>query len=708
MSVSRPAALPTFCRICAGICGVLVTISDGRVTRVVGDRDNALTGGFTCVKGRRLGEFHHAPDRYLSSQRRVGGGHIPIEAADATREVGARLRQIVERHGPDSVAVFIGTQSYTATLTYPFVRAWARAVGTRKVFSTATVDQSAKRVAAERLGSWLGGGQRFGDSDVWLLAGTNPLVSMQFGELGSFPVHGGPRRLREARRRGLKLIVVDPRRSDTAQHADHHLALIPGTDAVLFAGLLHVVLTEGLHDRQFCERYAAGLAALTDAVRDATPAAVALVTGLAPAEIVTAARTFATARRGMAASGTGANMGPWSNLVEHLLQALNVVCGRFPRAGDPSTGFAVLRAAGSPCAQVSPPGRSFEHGFRSRIGGYGTMSGELPAAILPDEILEPGRDRVRALVVSGGNPASCLPDQAKAVRALSALDLLVTVDPFPTETARLAHYVIAPAMSLERADHTGLCEPWFSEPFAQYTEPLLPRPPGVVEDWEFFLGLAGAMGLTLRIGQHDFAPGDSPPSAEQLLAIFADGGPVGLDEVRAHPHGARFDLPAVLVRPGDARAGRFELCPPDVAAELAAALAGERLRARVDRPFRLVVRRERATMNSLGRRLPELPETPYNPCRVHPDDAARLSAKAGDTVEVASDHGRIRAVLAVDPTLRPGVVSMAHCYGDLPGQDDDPRAFGANPGRLLSLDEDIETINAMPRITAVPVSITVC
>jgi anaerobic selenocysteine-containing dehydrogenase len=164
----------------------------------------------------------------------------------------------------------------------------------------------------------------------------------------------------------------------------------------------------------------------------------------------------------------------------------------------------------------------------------------------------------------------------------------------------------------------------------------------------------------------------------------------------------------VLVRPGDARAGRFELCPPDVAAELAAALAGERLRARVDRPFRLVVRRERATMNSLGRRLPELPETPYNPCRVHPDDAARLSAKAGDTVEVASDHGRIRAVLAVDPTLRPGVVSMAHCYGDLPGQDDDPRAFGANPGRLLSLDEDIETINAMPRITAVPVSITVC
>lgn len=705
---SQPTTQPTFCRICSGICGVLVTVSDGRVTKVVGDRDNVLTGGYTCVKGRRLGEFHHAVDRYQSSQRRIDGRHVPVPAADAAAEVGARLRQIVERHGPDSVAVFIGTQSYTATLTYPFVVAWARALGTHKIFSTTTIDQSAKRVAAERLGSWLGGRQRFEDSDVWLLAGTNPLVSMQGGEGSGFPVHGGPRRLREARNQGLKLIVVDPRRSDTARHADQHLALIPGTDAVLLAALLHVVLAEGLHDQEFCDRYANGLDVLRRAVRDATPAAVARVTGLSAGELVAAARSFGAARRGMATSGTGANMGPWSNLVEHLLQALNVVCGRYPAAGDPAAGGPVLGAAGNPRAQVQPPARSFERGFRSRIGGFGMMSGELPSAVLPDEILQPGPDRVRALVVSGGNPAACLPDQAKAVRALSALDLLVTVDPYPSETARLAHYVIAPALSLERADHTSLCEPWFSEPFAQYTEPLLPRPPGVVEDWEFFLGLAGAMGLTLCVGRRTFAPGGPDPTSEQLLAAFADQGRVGLDEVRAHPHGARFNLPPVLVQPGDPEAGRFELCPPDVAAELAAALSGERLQARADRPFRLVVRRDKETMNTLGRRLPGLPETPYNPCRMHPDDAASLDATAGDTVEIVSDHGRLRAVLALDPTLRPGVLSMAHCYGDLPGQDDDPRAYGANPGRLLSLDHDIETINAMPRITALPVSVTLC
>ena len=705
---SRSSTRPTYCRICPGVCGVLVTVEDGRATKVVGDRDNPLTSGYTCPKGRRLGDFHHSPDRFLSSQQRVGERLVPMAAADAISDTGTRLRQIIDRHGPDSVAVFIGTQTYTATLTYTFVTAWARALGTHKIFSTTTVDQSAKWVAAERLGTWMGGRQRFEDSDVWLLAGTNPLVSMQGGEVSGFPVHGGPRRLREARQQGLKLIVADPRRSDTARHADHHLALIPGTDAVLFAGLLHVILAEGLHDQEFCDQHANGLDALRGAVRDATPAVVAGVTGLRAEEIVAAARTFGSARRGMATSGTGANMGPWSNLVEHLLQALNVVCGRFPAAGDRAAGGPVLGGTGAPRAQVQPPGRSFERGFHSRIGGYGTMLGQLPSAILPDEILEPGPDRVRALVVSGGNPAACLPDQVKAVRALSALDLLVTVDPYPSETARLAHYVIAPALSLERADHTRPYERWFSEPFAQYTEPLLPRPPGVVEDWEFFLGLAGAMGLTLRIGRRTFAPGDPAPTSEQLLASFAKQGRVGLDEVRAYPHGARFDLPPVLVQPGDGQAGRFELCPPDVAAELAAALSGERLQASAARPFRLVVRREKETINTLGRRLPGLPQTPYNPCHMHPDDAAKLPAHAGDTVEIVSDHGRLRAVLALDSTLRPGVLSMTHCYGDLPGHDDDPHAFGANPGRLLSLDHDTETINAMPRMTAVPVSVTPC
>src|SRR5262249_43689609 len=154
---------------------------------------------------------------------------------------------------------------------------------------------------------------------------------------------------------------------------------------------------------------------------------------------------------------------------------------------------------------------------------------------------------------------------------------------------------------------------------------------------------------------------------EHLLASFADRSRVGLDEVRTHPHGARFDLPPVAVQPGDDQAGRFDLCPPDVAAELAAALSGERLQASAARPFRLIVRREKETITPLGRRLPGLPPAPYNPCHMHPDDAATLPARAGDTVEIVSDHGRLRAVLALDPALRPGVLSMTHCYGDLPG-----------------------------------------
>ncbi|CAN5703180.1 molybdopterin-dependent oxidoreductase [soil metagenome] len=701
--VSTSRQQVSYCRICSGMCGILVTTEGDRVTRIQGDKDNALTSGFTCAKGRHWGDLHHAPDRFLSSQRRTSSGELaPVPVGVAVTEVADRLRAIIDEHGPDSVAFFVGTQSYTSTLTFPFATAWQRALGTHKYSSTNTVDQSAKFVAAERLGSWRGGRQRFEDADVWLLAGSNPLVSMQGGEVSGFPVHGGPRRLREAQARGLTFIVVDPRRTETAARADLHLQLVPGTDAFLYAGLLRVVFSEDRHDASFCATYVDGLAALREAVEPATPDRVAAVCGVAEELLLRAARAFAGAARGQATSGTGADMGPESNVAEHLLQALNVVCGRFPRAGERSAGGSLIGGPKPGTAAVRAPSRPWESGFRSRVGGYGMLYGnQLPTGILADEILQPGSDRVRALVVSGGNPASCIPDQARAVEALSSLELLVTVDPYPSETAQLADYVIAPALGLERADHTRPNESWFSEDFGQYTEAVLPMPAGVVEDWEFWLRLGQAMGLTLRIGSRSWGPGDEVPSGPDVLTSFGARARVPLEEVRAHPHGLLVDdLDPVLVRPGDG-ADRFDLCAPDVAAEVRG-VTGSAI-ASVPGDLLLVVRRAKETINTVGRRVTGLsPAT--NPLQVHPDDLARHGFADGDPAQVNSQHGSLRVTVRADPTLRPGAVSLTHCFGDLPGADDSA-AHGVNPGLLLSHTDGLQSINAMPHMTAVPVTL---
>jgi anaerobic selenocysteine-containing dehydrogenase len=694
----------TFCRICSPLCGLLVDVEGGRVTRVAGDPDHALTRGFTCTKGRHLGELHHAPDRFLTAQRNGPDGLRPIPTDQAIDEIATRMRGILDAHGPESIALFVGTQSYTASLTFSFAGAWLRAVGSHKRFSTMTIDQSAKWVAQARLGTWAAGRQRFEDSDVWLLAGTNPLVSMQGGDLTGFPVHDGLRRLEAARARGLRLIVVDPRRSEVAAHADLHLQLVPGTDVVLFAALLRTILHEHLHDAEFCTRWVDGLDALRAAVEPMTPEVASRITGVDAALIVDAARVFGGAARGMAKSGTGPDMGPHANVAEHLVQAMNVVCGRFPREGDRYAGSGVLSGGRNLHAQPSAPMRTWERGFQSRMG-VGTLMGELPSPILPEEILEPGDGRVRALVVSGGNPAAVFPDQERIVRALGELELLVTIDPFPTETAQLAHYVIAPTMQLERADDTRGYEHFFSEPFAQYTPPILERPGDVIEDWEFFYELSSRMGLLLNIGSRVWEPGTPRPTSDELLESFAARAQVLYHDVRAAPHGNEFDVaPTIVGPPSPEPRARFALLADDVARELRDALRALDDATPRRRPYLLVVRRSKHVMNTLGRRVPI--GLPYNPCFMHPDDLDELGAEEGALLDLTSDHGTVTVVAAVDDTLRRGVLSITHAYGTLPGHDDDPRRYGANPARLLSLTEHRQPISLMPWMSAVPVTAT--
>ncbi|MEN0135984.1 MAG: molybdopterin-dependent oxidoreductase [Rhodococcus sp. (in: high G+C Gram-positive bacteria)] len=691
----------SYCRLCASSCGVLLDVEDGRIARVLGDAHHPVSGGYTCPKGRRGGDLVHGPDRLTTSMRRTAAGaHEPVPVAGAVTEIAARLRTIVDRHGPDAVALFMGTQQNFAALTPPMARAWFRGTGSHKLFSTMTIDQSAKWVVAERMGTYLGGRQRFEDADVWLLAGTNPVVSGNGGDGDGAVVQNPSVTLRAARERGLRLIVVDPRRTETAALADIHLAPRPGTDAVLFAGLLHVVLTERLHDADFCRRYVADVPALTAAVSGVTPAVVQRICGVPAGDVVAAARVFAGGARGMATTGTGLCMGPHSNLAEHLVATLNVVCGRYLREGERADDRAVLTRHQPARVEVAPPTRAYEHGFRSRIGGVRAIRGELPSGILADEILEPGPDRVRALIVSGGNPAAALPDRGKALRALRSLDLLVCVDPRMSDTARLADYVIAPTTMYERADHTAIMEPFFPRPFAQFTPAVVPPPPGVVDDWRFFLDLAAASGQPVKFAGRILDPA-APPTSEQLLAMTAERGRVPFADLVAAPHGhLAGDSGAVVGPAGEEGAGhRLMLMPGDVRGELRAALTGTAVTEQF--PLLLTVRRIREAVNSTGTRVPGLVPGGTNPASLHPDDLAALDIADGQAVTVRSASGHLRATARADGTLARGTVSMTHCFGSV-----DPREnVGVNVNALTGTDDGVQSINAMPTMTAVPVAV---
>jgi anaerobic selenocysteine-containing dehydrogenase len=702
----------TSCRICAGQCGLQFEFDDdGTVVSVRGDEENPVTLGYACSKGISLAEAHRHPDRLLHALKRTPQGTFErIGLERALDEIASSIRQIVGESGADAVGGFRGTMNYTNLVANHLLPEWLRCLGSSSFYSTMTVDQSAKWVTFERLGGWAGGRDPLETADVLMWVGTNPLVSLS---TFNFDLQHPVRRLRDAKARGLKIIVIDPRRTESARHADVFLQPLPGEDVSVLAGLLHLILHNGWHDREFCRRHVRHVDALAAAVAPFTPDYVATRAGVSAADLEAAARAFAEplpdrAKRGSAASGTGANMGLHSNLVEHLVECLNVVCGRYARVGDRVANPGVLGAPYPRRAQVIPPRRGWEQGPRSRVRGLGSLFGEKMSGALADEILMPGEGRLRALIVDGGNPVIALPEQRKTERAFRALDLLVVIDPFMTATARLAHYVLPPSMMLERCDlnsrdyesHT------MQRPYAQFAEPVLPPPTGaeLIDDWHVFYELARRLDVALTF---DGVPIDMQqrPSSEDLLRLLTRHSSVPFDEIRASTRGRVFDLPAQYVEAAEPHdAARFDVAPDDVAQELATVRAEATGPADDSHTFRLAVRRLRDVQNTMYHQLDSVRRRlPGNAAYLNPADMVSLGVSEGDPVRIDSAHGSVTLPAKADPALRPQVVQVPHGWGDLLDSATDHAAPGANTNVLTSATHDVDPINAMPCLTGLPV-----
>jgi anaerobic selenocysteine-containing dehydrogenase len=710
------AEATAICRFCHATCGLVATLEDGRVTRLIGDIDNPMYAGYSCVKGRNYHAFHDAPSRLRAPlRRRNDGGFESAPSAAVLDEIAVRTREILDRHGPRSVAMYGGTFSHFCPAGVMLRESFMDAIGSPMRFSNATIDQPGKPISMALHGKWGAGPQDFADADVCMLVGANPLVSMW----GGIPSFNPAKRLHEARQRGLKLIVIDPRRTESARKADLHLQCLPGQDVPLLAAMLNVIITEGLCDRAFIEAETEGFGALAAAVAPFTAQGVAAGAGVEAATIIEAARMFARAQRGNVTSGTGPSMAPHGVLMDYLVLALNTVCGRWIKAGERMPNRGVLFRQFSGVARAEKPRVATGFGEALRIRGLTDTAAGLPTAALADEILTPGEGQVRALFVIGGNPLLSWPNQAKTRRALESLELLVVVDPVLSETARHAHYVIGPRFGFESPAITfgnegitvyGLSL-GYPEPYAQYQPQLVEPPAGsdVLEDWRIFYELGRRMGYPLAFRGQPFDM-STPPTTDGLLSQFVARSRVPLEEIKRHPHGAVFPDPKPSAEPRDAEwPHRLQLAAPVMIAELegiaaqrsvavatAAATTMAPLMGDEGGGLRLLMvsRREHALYNSVAHDLPALRRRlPHNPAHLNPVDAARLGVVDGATVEIASSVGRIRAVVHLAADVREGVVSIAHGFAD------------ACTAALIDDATDYEALSGLPRMSAVPVMV---
>ncbi|MCX5244884.1 molybdopterin oxidoreductase family protein [Streptomyces sp. NBC_00201] len=692
------------CPLCEATCGLTLTIEGTRVTGARGDRDDVFSKGFICPKGASFGAVDGDPDRLRTPLVRKDGELCEATWEEAFDAVAAGLRPVVERHGPHAVGVVLGNPNVhtMAGALYPPVL--LAGLGTRSVFTASTVDQMPKHVSS---------GLLFGDAnaipvpdldhtDHLLLIGANPLESN-----GSLCTAADfPGKLKALKARGGTLTVIDPRRTRTAKLADRHLAIRPGTDALLLAAMAYVLFEEGLVDPGELTEHLQGLDELREAVRDFTPEAVA------PACDVDADVTRALARE-LAAAPTAAVYGrigsctvPYGTLGSWLVDVLNILTGNLDRPG----GALFPQAATDRTPRPAGPSHGFTLGrWHSRVSEHPEAKGELPLSALAEEIdtaTEQG-EPIRALVAVAANPVLSAPDGDRLDKALDSLDFMVSVDPYLNETSRHAHVVLPPPPPSQSPHHDFAFNTLAVRNQVRYTRPAVPLEPGRLAETEILArlvlaatGMHGAdpsavddLVIAQTLGKavkeaHSPVHGRDPKELaaaltgvsgpERRLDMMLRLGPYGdgfgvrpeglsLEQLLAHPHGIDLGpLRSRLPQPLKTRSGKVELLPQPIAGDLPRL---KRALAELPDGLVLVGRRHLRSNNSWMHNVPALTGG-TNRCtlHIHPEDAERLGVLDGAAVRVKGAGGEVTAPAEVTDGVRPGVVSLPHGWGhDRPG-----------------------------------------
>lgn len=665
------------CNMCDATCGILIEHEGRRILGIRGDKEDPFSRGHICPKAVALKDVYEDPDRLRRPVRRVGERWEPISWDDALNEVATRIVATQRTHGADSVGLYFGNpmgHSYQAMLA---LLAFVRYLGTKNIFSSSSVDSHPRTLVS----MLLYGNQALlpipdiERTDHLVVMGANPAISN--GSVMTAP--DAKRRLEKIRARGGKLIVIDPRRSETAELADQHHFIRPGTDALLLLAVLYVLHHGGKLRAEPLATLVRGLPELIQIVDRFPPSRVAEHVGIAVPAIEQLATEFAAARSAVWYGRMGTSTQQFGCLSTWLIDVINIVTGNFDQPGGAMFTTPAVDLAGF-ARRIGESGKF--NRWQSRVGGLPEFNGEFPVAALADEIETPGRGQIRAFLTVAGNPVLSNPNGRRLDAALQRLDFMAAIDLYINETTRHANLILPPATVLE-SDHYPLLEYAMAvRNTARYARALFPAEAQVRPDFFILTQLLSRVGRG-RGGLHALAP----LGAKALAAAIGSGvaldlllrlGPhrMTLKELQRRPHGIDLGplkprLREVIGTPDK----RIYLVPPPLAKDIArleaqlVARPVERTVAKDQLEFSLVSRRTLRSMNSWLNNSPRMAKGPSRcTLAMHPSDAARLGLGAKRQVELSSRVGTIRAVVAISDEMMPGVVSLPYGWGhDRPG-----------------------------------------
>jgi anaerobic selenocysteine-containing dehydrogenase len=649
------------CPLCEASCGILVDTDGERVRSIRGDEDDPLSRGYVCPKAGALADLHDDPDRLREPLIRDGSRWREVSWDDAFECAAQGLARVRREHGRDAVAMYYGNPVAHNLGLMTHALPFASALRTQNVYSASSADQLPQMLAALRMFGHLAliPVPDLDRTDYFLVFGANPVISN--GSLMTAPNMKG--RLRAIRDRGGRVVVVDPRRTETAAVADEHVAIRPGTDALLLAAMLHVIFAEGWARLGRLDGRVKNVEALAAFVRELPPERVARRTGVAADVTRRLAGDFARAARAACYGRVGLCTQRYGTLAAWLAQALNLVTGHLDEVG----GMMLTTPAVDAVAILSRLGRRGTYNrWRSRVRHLPEFAGDVPIATLADEIEVGGRGRVRALVTVAGNPVLSAPNGRRLDRALGTLEHVVSIDGYLNETTRHAHVLLPPAPPLSRPHYDLALYAFSVRNVAKYSEPVIPRKTSERHDWEI-IGELAARVFVPRPFRRLAALAARGLRPERIVDALLRIGPHGLTlaKLRQSPHG--LDL-------GPLEPGRFadRIATPDRLADLAPAdLLGEaraQLLVEADRATTgelvLIGRRQLRGKNSWMHNARRLVKGPAR-CTllVHPHDAASRDLANGDLARLGSETGAIVVPVEVTDAILAGVVSLPHGWG---------------------------------------------
>ena len=660
MSDPNPKTHHRVCHLCEAMCGLVIQTEGDQILDIRGDHHDPLSRGHVCPKAVSLMDIHEDPDRLRKPLKRIRSEagvfeHVEIEWSEALDLAAEALASTIQKHGVDAVGAYFGNPSVHNYGMLTHQRNLFRHIRTRNRFSATSVDQLPHHLVS----LWCFGHmllQPVPDVDrtqYFLMLGANPLASN--GSMWTVP--DVRRRLKALTARGGKLVVIDPRRTETAELASEHLFIRPGSDAAFLLAVLHVLFRDDRVAPGPLSAFTDGLDAVGEAVKQLTPAWAAEKTGISAPDIERIAHEFSRAEAAICYGRMGVSTQAFGALCQWAIQVINIVTGNLDKPG----GSLFTLPAMDQVTNTSPGGFAR---FFSRGRGLPEFNYELPAAAMVEEIQTPGEGQIRLMFTGAGNPVLSTPNGAALDEALEELSFMISLDPALNETTRHADVILPPTSPLEHDHYDIGFHNLAIRNTARYNPPIFEKPEDALHDWEIFAALGDRLANLLNL---EPMPAHPP---HQLVDGALRIGPYGADsewqlsieKLKAHPSGIDFgplqpSCPERLQTPEK----RIRLAIPEVLQDIDRLVAEGAARAE---GYRLIGRRHVRDNNSWMHNHHRLMKgKPRCQLLMHPDDVAKEGWQSGMVVTIESRVGAIDAELAASDEMMPGVVSLPHGYG---------------------------------------------